>query len=339
MRSPARLVAGKPSKIVAVLVVTFTLVACSVGSEDPSGESSSAETTAPKCSSDWIRDRCQVITPYVKAKGLTPLSGTTAPPGTGPTCDEFSCSDFGSNFCRCAENLCPGITGKMLYQQIVLCTNYYTCDIIKVNHVVEVACDAVPGDPTKKDCKCIEPNQWGGEYNIVYGGGQLGIDDDPPPEWCQTVTCNKFLGTAPKGWHGCPGGSTKTTCDNVNGRDKCPADCCVNTDGTVPAWCNECKVSALATCGKPPDAMALQCVTCSAPGDAPRCQGTKLDGTGKTVPNGNNEPCAALDFLVGGKCPAAGTGWSDAKAPGACDARDPALTTRPEMEPSTIIAR
>lgn len=313
-----RIVPGAKRRIAAAIVVTLALVACSVNNEEETGEAESAQTTAPKCSTDWIRDKCQVVTPYVRKQGLTPRNGT-APPGTGTTCDEFSCSDFGSNFCRCAENLCPGITGKMLYQQIVLCTAYYNCDYISVNHVVEIACDPVPGDPTKKDCKCIEPNQWGGEYNIVYGGGQLGIDENPPAEWCQGVTCNKFLGTG--GWRGCKGGSTKNTCDNVNGRDKCPADCCVNPEGDVPAWCNECKVSALPTCGKKPAANTLQCVTCTAAGDAPRCQGTKLDEGGKTVASGVNEPCGDLAFLTGGKCPGPGVGWSDATSPGACTAR------------------
>ncbi|MBX3191571.1 MAG: hypothetical protein KF819_31545 [Labilithrix sp.] len=223
--------------------LALTLLACAMPDEEPTGEASSAAT---KCSSDWLREKCLVATPYVpKPKGLRPLNGTGVP---GAGCNEFSCSDFGGNFCRCAESLCPGSVGSRVYQQIVKCTYYYNCNQLALNHVIDIVCDPVPGDPTKKHCKCIEPQVSSGEYNKVYGEGDLGINETPHGEWCQDVVCKDWLG--PSGWRGC-GGTTKTTCDNVNGRDQCPKDCCVNADQTVPAWCHQCDVSKLAAC-KPP---------------------------------------------------------------------------------------
>ena len=186
------------------------------------------------------------------------------------------------------------------------------------NHAIDIACDPVPGDPAHKVCKCIEPQPSSGVYNTVYGGATLGINDTPSGEFCQTVTCNALLGPS---WRACPGGETKSTCDNVNSRDKCPPDCCVDVDGTVPPWCGQCKVPALPTCGNKPPAGNLQCVTCRASGDAPRCEGTTVDADGKTVPNGVTEPCGDFGFLVGGKCPGLGSGWSDASGPTGCNAR------------------
>lgn len=225
------------------------ILACATPLDDPFGESESAAEVVDKCSIDSIRKECIVSTPYVAIKNVNPLNGTTTGTGSPGSCTGFNCANFGGNFCRCAEKQCPGGVGKTIFQQNVRCTAYYNCDHVSVRHVVNILCEPVPGDPTKKTCKCIEPQpDDDGKYNTIYGEGVLGANETPSDTFCQNVVCDSFL---VKDWRACPGGKTRTTCDNVNGKDSCPQDCCVRADGSVPTWCGECNPGTLPKCDAP----------------------------------------------------------------------------------------
>lgn len=238
----------------AVSLSAMTSVGCSSEVDERASSVSSANTGT--CSISSILDKCRVETPYVKIKS-TPPGGATPPVVGG--CDGFNCTNFAGNFCRCAESLCPGKVGTLVYQASVFCTNYYNCDLVKVKHAVDIVCEPKAGDPSRKTCVCVEPNgQYNGGKPYEYNNSrqELGIDDDPPADFCMTPVCTAYMGerNRPWGeaWRPCDGNKVHESCGNVTGSggERCPSTCCTNADGSVPNHCLECDRSKLSRCAE-----------------------------------------------------------------------------------------
>ncbi len=230
------------------------IAGCSSGlGEDVSSVSSA---TTNQCSIASITTKCRVDTPYVSIKSTPP--GSAPPPSEGG-CDGFNCANYASNFCRCAEALCPGQVGKLVYQASVRCTSYYDCNgLVSVRHAVDILCEPKVDDPTKKSCACIEPQ--GDPRPYEYGGSRrdFGIDEDPPDDFCMAPVCKAYMGeryskTGSENWRPCPGNDVHESCGNTNGAgaERCPSTCCKNPDGTVANHCLECDRSKLAACVVP----------------------------------------------------------------------------------------
>ena len=241
---------------VAAAFVGFAAVAgCSVEAVEEVSSSSSASTRA--CSITSVLKKCGVQTPYVDVKSTPPGS---APPTSAGGCDGFNCANFAANFCRCAENLCPGQVGKLVYQASVRCTNYYNCDLVKVKHAVDIVCEPKADDPTRKSCVCVEPNgsnNGGNPYPYADSRQELGIDEDPPADFCTSPVCTAYMGprypASGEAWRPCKGNKVHESCGNTNGAgaERCPSTCCTNRDGTVPNHCLECDRSKLLACVEP----------------------------------------------------------------------------------------
>ncbi|MCA9590324.1 MAG: hypothetical protein KC657_33705 [Myxococcales bacterium] len=222
-------------------------------SEGAEQTSSVSSATTKKCGIGSILRTCRIQTPYVGIKNTAPGGATTVDAGG---CDGFNCANFAGNFCRCAENLCPGQVGELIYQASVHCTQYYNCDHVTVNHAVDIVCEPKTDDPTKKTCVCVEPQ---GAIPYEYDGSrrELGIHEDPGDDFCMTPVCTAFMGerNRPWGeaWRPCNGNDVHESCGNTNGTggERCPSTCCKNPDGTVANHCLECDRSKLAACVVP----------------------------------------------------------------------------------------
>ncbi len=315
------------SRALALALVGAGAFACSISSGEHTGEVESAAMVGPNDGGAKTCDLANILkvcttgdTPYIGKKSLNPLGGVNNGTGTPSITNPFDCANFAGSFCRCAEMLCPGSVGRMLYQQTVYCTLYYNCDFVTWKHAMNIVCEP-NADGTTKKCSCVEPQSVNslGDGKPIQHSATFGINEDPPGDFCQAASCDAKLGAGK--WKGCGGGKTYSSCDNVNGTDGCPGDCCVNANGATPAHCTECNKNLLKVCGKKPEPGKLQCVTCSAGGHAPRCEGTKIDDKGNIVPNGVLEPCGDFGFLKNGLCPGPGTGWSDATGPYGCTPR------------------
>ncbi len=239
----------------AAFVGLAVLAGCSVDSGEGASSVSSASTSA--CSIDSVLKKCVIQTPYVAIKNTPPGS---APPASAGGCDGFNCVNFAGNFCRCAEDLCPGQVGKLVYQASVHCTNYYNCELVKVNHAVDIVCEPKAGDATRKSCVCVEPNgsnNDGKPYAYADSRQELGIDEDPPADFCTSPVCTAYMGprypATGEAWRPCKGNAVHESCGNTNGAnaERCPSTCCTNRDGTVPNHCLECDRSKLLTCVEP----------------------------------------------------------------------------------------
>lgn len=248
-------------------LAALTAGAASTGCSSDLGEStaSTSSATTNQCSIDSIVNKCKIQTPYVSIKSTPPGS---APPPSAGGCDGFNCANYASNFCRCAEALCPGQVGKLVYQASVRCTSYYNCDHVSVRHAVDILCEPKEGDPTKKSCACIEPQGDPRPYEYAGSRRDFGINEDPPDDFCMTPVCTAYMGdryhrTGSENWRPCPGNDVHESCGNTNGSgaERCPSTCCLKGDGTVDNHCLECDRSKLNRCADPdagaPDATVV----------------------------------------------------------------------------------
>lgn len=248
----------RPIATTMVLTVsTIVLLACTTSDENDEGigeDRAAAEGAA--CDLAGILKRCTVAdTSYCKAvvtpKSEVPGTAKPVPGGEG----KFNCSNFSGNLCRCAEKICPGSVGKTVFQQSIHCTYYKDCSAVSRNHALDVVCEPNADGKTKK-CHCVEPQSvFTGSDNAkqfpdgpIYGSGDIGINDAPPATFCEAVYCNASLG---KEWKSCPGGTTYSTCNNMNKEDGCPSSCCKAEDGSVQPYCLECEPDSLKACPKP----------------------------------------------------------------------------------------
>jgi len=232
-----------------VLSATVSLVAgCSTVPEELGSAESALED---KCTTLDIMSTCIMNTTWVKNVDVDPMNTVpgTAPPA-GPGQCTFNCSNFAGNFCRCAEKLCPGKVGDLIFQSSVRCTAAYDCNAapVTIRHALNIICTPSPTDPTKKSCKCVEPQ---GARPWVYKGSdrELGINETPPADFCTLPVCDHFFGGKRDNYKVCPGNDTHASCNNTNKADACPATCCVKPDGSKAEYCNECKPGSLKLCG------------------------------------------------------------------------------------------